>query len=110
MLRCRPLPVVALAVRRHTADTAAGAAAAGTPSPRVGLVIGLWQCDKENHGWREGVALTVATKFRSEDRPSPSRQSQSRTKKEYCFSLPVASPHSDHWPVINAKPPNDPNQ
>ncbi|HXM44801.1 MAG TPA: hypothetical protein VN924_26430 [Bryobacteraceae bacterium] len=22
--------------------------------PRVGLVFWLWQCDKENHGWREG--------------------------------------------------------
>src|SRR5262249_20748028 len=23
-------------------------------SPRIGLVFWLWQCDKENHGWREG--------------------------------------------------------
>jgi hypothetical protein len=27
-------------------------------SPRIGLVFGLWQCDKENHGWREGPPLT----------------------------------------------------
>jgi hypothetical protein len=40
---------------------------------RIGLVFGLWQCDKENHGWREGLPLTVSAKFRSEDRPSPSR-------------------------------------
>jgi hypothetical protein len=28
---------------------------------------------KKNHGWREGWPLTVAAKFRSGDRPSPSR-------------------------------------
>lgn len=37
------------------------------------LVLRLWQCDKKNHGWCEGLPLTVAAKFRSEDRPSPSR-------------------------------------
>ena len=41
------------------ADTAAAAGASGT-SPRIGVVFGLWQCDKENHGWREGLPLTVA--------------------------------------------------
>jgi hypothetical protein len=38
-----------------------------------GPVLRRWQCDKKNHGWREGRSLTVAAKFRSEDRPSPSR-------------------------------------
>jgi len=28
--------------------------------PRLGVVFGVWQCDKENHGWREGPPLTVA--------------------------------------------------
>jgi hypothetical protein len=28
---------------------------------------------KRINGWREGLPLTVAAKFRSEDRPSPSR-------------------------------------
>ena len=28
-------------------------------SPRDDLVFRLWQCDKENHGWREGPPLTV---------------------------------------------------
>jgi hypothetical protein len=41
--------------------------------PRVDVVFHFWQCDKENHGWRAGLPLTVAAKFRSEDRPSPSR-------------------------------------
>jgi hypothetical protein len=28
-------------------------------SPRVDVVFRLWQCDKKNHGWREGPPLTV---------------------------------------------------
>jgi hypothetical protein len=33
-----------------------GIPAAGGPtgSPRVDVVFRLWQCDKKNHGWREG--------------------------------------------------------
>ncbi len=27
--------------------------------PGVDVVFVLWQCDKENHGWREGPPLTV---------------------------------------------------
>ena len=35
-------------------------------SPRVNVVFHLWQCDKENHGWREGPPLTVSwLEFRS---------------------------------------------
>ena len=37
-------------------------------SPRVDVVFRLWQCDKENHGWREGPPLTVPAKFRSAGR------------------------------------------
>jgi len=41
-----------------------GSAAAGGPrgSPRLDIVLRLWQCDKENHGWREGPPLTVLAK------------------------------------------------
>ena len=42
--------------------------------PRVDVVLRLWQCDKENHGWREGPPLTVLCQ--SVDLlagPSPSR-------------------------------------
>ena len=60
-------------------------------SPRVDLVFRLWQCDKENHGWREGPPQTVL--------PSSIGWlaftllvSQRRTKKEYCFALLAASP------------------
>jgi hypothetical protein len=37
----------------------------GAWSPRIDLVFRFWQCDKENHGWREGLPLTVSAKFRS---------------------------------------------
>jgi hypothetical protein len=54
-------------------------------SPRIGLVFWLWQCDKENHGWREGPPLTVvlAREFRSVEGLHPPEYS-TRTKKEYC--------------------------
>jgi hypothetical protein len=29
------------------------------PGLMVDVVFVLWQCDKENHGWREGPPLTV---------------------------------------------------
>jgi len=28
--------------------------------PRLDVVFGVRQCDKKNHGWREGPPLTVA--------------------------------------------------
>jgi hypothetical protein len=31
-----------------------------THSPRIGLVFWLWQCNKENHGWREVDVLLSA--------------------------------------------------
>ena len=62
-------------------------------SPRVDVVFRLWQCDKENHGWREGPPVTVLCQsFDLLAGPSPSRQNQFRTKKEYCFALLAASP------------------
>ena len=62
-------------------------------SPRVDVVFRLWQCDKENHGWREGPPMNVTLlKFRSVGRAFTLRQSQFRTKKEYCFAEAGASP------------------
>jgi hypothetical protein len=55
--------------------------------PRVDVVFRLGQCDKENHGWREGQPLTVPS-----DRAFTLRQSQFQTKKEHCFALLTASP------------------
>jgi hypothetical protein len=60
-------------------------------SPRV--VFRLWQCDKENHGWREGPPVTVlCQRFRSAGRALTLRLNQFRTKKEYSFALLAASP------------------
>jgi hypothetical protein len=59
--------------------------------PRNDVVFRLWQCDKENHGWREGPPLTVPCQsFDLLAGPSPSRQNQLRTKKEYSFASPGA--------------------
>ncbi len=62
-------------------------------SPRVDVVFRLGQCDKENQGWCEGPPLDrCLLKFRSAGRAFTLRQSQSRTKKEYCFASVAASP------------------
>jgi hypothetical protein len=53
-------------------------------SPRVDVVFGLWQCDKENHGWREGPPVTVLCQsFELLAGPSPSGKVSSERKKEY---------------------------
>src|SRR5205807_8605176 len=58
------------------------AAASGPKgSPRVDVVFRLWQCDKENHGWREGPPVTVLCQsFRSAGRTFTLRLNQFRTK------------------------------
>jgi hypothetical protein len=59
--------------------------------PRNAVVFRLWQCDKENHGWREGPPLTVPCQsFDLLAGPSPSRQNQLRTKKGYSLATPGA--------------------
>jgi hypothetical protein len=61
--------------------------------PRVDVVFCFWQCDKENHGWREGQAADRSLrKFRSAGRAFTLRQNLERKKKEYCFALAAASP------------------
>jgi hypothetical protein len=60
-------------------------------SPRIDLVFRFGQCDKENHGWREGLPLTVSAKFRSRGPAFTLRQSQFRTKKEYCLCRSAAN-------------------
>ena len=62
-------------------------------SPRLDVVFCFWQCDKKNHGWREGPPVTVLCQsFRSAGRAFTLRLNQFRTKKEYSFALPAASP------------------
>jgi hypothetical protein len=61
-------------------------------SPRLDVVFRLWQCDKKNHGWREGPPVTVfCQSFRSAGRAFTLRLNQFRTKKEYSFTLLPAS-------------------
>src|SRR6059036_149343 len=70
--------------------------------PRLDVVLRLWQCDKENHGWREGPPVTVLCQsFRSAGRAFTLRQSQFRTKKEYSFPSLAARSSLEHWPVFN---------
>jgi hypothetical protein len=68
--------------------------------PRVDVVFCLWQCDKENHGWREGPPLTVP--WQSVDLlagPSPSGKVSSERKKNIAFRRRPRPPHPEHWPV-----------
>jgi hypothetical protein len=71
-------------------DDNQGRAAAGDPTglPRFNVVFRVWQCDKENHGWREGPPLTVACKrFDPLVGLSPSRQTQLERKKNSGFGF-----------------------
>jgi hypothetical protein len=49
-----------------------GVAEAPAELPRLRIAFRFRQCDKKNHGGREGRPLTVTAKIRSSDRPSPS--------------------------------------
>jgi hypothetical protein len=67
---------------------------AGDPTelPRIQVVFSLWQCDKQNHGCPGGTATDrLPPKLRSGGPAFTLRQSQFRTKKEYCFALVAAS-------------------
>src|SRR5688572_1358555 len=61
---------------------------------RLGLVIGPRQCDKENHGWREGTPL-VSRQVRSGDRLSPSCSNSVERKEESAHpaAMPTRSPN-----------------
>jgi hypothetical protein len=71
--------------------------------PRLNVVFGVWQCDKKNHGWREGPPLTVACEV-SICWPGlhPPGKSAFKRKKNTAFRHAPRVPHSEHWPVINA--------
>ena len=69
-------------------------------SPRLDVVFRLWQCDKKNHGWREGPPLTVPAKV-SICWPGlhpPGKVSLER-KKNTAFRA-RREPLPRHWPVI----------
>jgi hypothetical protein len=66
--------------------------AQGSRSPRCGLVFCFWQCDKKNHGWREGPPVTVSCQVSICWSGLHPPASQFRTKREYCFAVLEASP------------------
>jgi hypothetical protein len=69
-------------------------------SPRLNVVFCFRQCDKKNHGWREGPPWPFSAKF-SIYWPGLHPPAKSvRTKKEYSFTLQPASLSLKHWPVI----------
>src|ERR1022692_3011790 len=79
---------VAVHGRRSCGRGKSDTTAAGGPrgSPRVDVVFCFWQCDKENHGWREGPPLTVPCE--SSDLlagPSPSGKVSFEQKKNTAF-------------------------
>jgi hypothetical protein len=48
----------------------------------IGLAFSLWQCDKKNHGWREGLPLDrTLPGYGLVGRPSPSRQISPNEKR-----------------------------
>jgi hypothetical protein len=70
-------------------------------SPRLDVVFCFWQCDKQNHGWREGPPVTVLCQvFDPLAGPSPSGKSVSNEKKNTALRCRPPAPHSEHWPVI----------
>jgi hypothetical protein len=69
-------------------------------SPRLDVVFRLWQCDKENHGRREGPPLTVLCKsFDLLVGPSPSDEVSFKRKKNTAFHRRLRASHSGDWPV-----------
>ena len=74
-------------------------------SPRVDVVFRLWQCDKENQGWREGPLLTVSWQsFDLLAGPSPSGKVSFGRKKNTALRRCPRAPHLRHWPVISDQP------
>jgi hypothetical protein len=78
-------------------------------SPRDDVVFRRWQCDKENHGWREGPPLTVPCQsFDLLVGPSPSRLINLERKKNTalrCCHQPshAIQEHEDHISEADAK-------
>ena len=69
-------------------------------SPRVDVVFRLWECDKENHGWREGPPVTVLwQRFRSAGRAFTLGKVSFERKKNTALRCQPRAPHSEHWPV-----------
>jgi hypothetical protein len=71
------------------------------PSPRIGLVLWFWQCDKENHGWREGPPLTDPCRLRSVKGLHPPGKFNSNEKRILTSTADPQTAHSVDWPVYS---------
>ena len=56
-------------------------------SPRVDVVFRLWQCDKENHGWREGPPRPVPTKVVKPEIPIIEPTGKEAVRKKYSIYM-----------------------
>jgi hypothetical protein len=63
-----------------------------TGSPRVDVVFRFWQCDKENHGWREGPPRPSLLSFDQLAGPSPSGKVSFERKKNTAFRWRTRAP------------------
>jgi hypothetical protein len=71
--------------------------------PRFEVVFCLGQCDKKYQGWCEGSPADRPAKDSfCPTEPSPSGKVSLRTKKEYRFALPAASPSLTTLAGLNA--------
>lgn len=91
----------------HTACRAlcrlSGAAATPAESPRITVVFRLRQCDKENHGWREGPPLTVCANRSIRWRGlHPPVKITSNEKRILLPNIRRQTCSLQHWPVIIA--------
>ena len=78
--------------------------------PRNGLVLKLWECDKENHGWREGPPLTVLCESLDPlAGPSPSGKFSSNEKRiqlsHWRLRLPTLTPLAGYFALLGNRPP-----
>ena len=67
-------------------------------SPRVDVVFRLWQCDKKNHGWREGLPLVLPARIAPATGLHPPGEIMVERKKNTAIcGLAVTVPTD--WPV-----------
>src|SRR5262245_6885977 len=102
---------VAVHGRRSCGPRRPGIASAAGPmgSPRLDVVFCSWQCDKQNHGWREGPAVTVLCQsFRSAGRAFTLRLNQLERKKNTASPCCPPAFHSNFGRLSPTTPPELP--
>jgi hypothetical protein len=68
--------------------------------PRVDVVFRLWQCDKENHGRREGrPGPSLASFDLVTGLHSPGKVSSEQKENNAFYRFGASRPYSQYWPV-----------